>query len=490
MFGWSLFSSSPFFLVLVLFSSINKIVYSSSSSSIFFELYKQENLTSPFVEIGISTSAYQTEGAFLSDSKTYSIWDRFVRSIPSPILDDSTGDQSSLSYYFWKNDIELLKKMNIKNYQISLSWSRLFPTSNFSEPNQIAVTHYKMILEQLHDAGIEPWIVLFHWDLPYYFQQEYGGWISGKIIKDFLFYSDFCFSNFGNLVKNWITIRDPIQFAIEGYQSGNHAPGVKSKVFSFLVAHNMLIAHGEVYYLYTKNYKSIQKGKISIFLHTNFYYPQNPTSFQDHYAKEWMMINELHWFLDPIFLGDYPPLMKGQLEYQIPLFSLEEKQKIQYSIDFLAIEHYSSFDVSFTELGTRPKKYPKSSSFQSAIAWDHIYPPSIYDLISYIYEHYTLCLQEPFGIVLLSGVPTYNSQHYDYPRFELLPRIYYHVLQLCKKYPNFLISHFFIRTLADDFEWEYGYTRTFGLFHVNFTDPLRLRTPKESVSRFFPSYFQ
>jgi beta-glucosidase len=435
--------------------------------------------------LGITTSSYPTEGGYLSDGKTYSIWDRFVRTFPSPIKDKMNGDQSCKSYYFWKKDIDEIARMNISHYVLSISWSRIFPTSNYSLPNEKAIQHYIDILDYLQEKKIESWVVLFHWDLPLYLQQIYGGWISKDIFPYFLQYCELCFYRMGHLVHHWITIRDPSTFCRNGYYTGIHAPGIQSQILVYPVCHNLLLAHSSVYQLYKQKYN---QSNISIIIRGNLFYPRDPFSFKDIHLSEVMMIQEWAWFLDVLFFGDYPALLKSEIDKFLPDFTIEQMNDIRYSFDFLFIEHFSSFDVFLDNATYIKHVYPKHFSIPTSMADIHIYPPSVFDLVLWIQNRYSLYFHSYLSsIVFLTGVPTYSSQIYDDIRSNLLLQIFDHVLDSIQLF-NIPITHFFLHSLLDDFQWEYGFTQSFGLFHVNMSSPDKTRTPKRSVKQLFP-YF-
>lgn len=468
------------YFILFFIPSVNGIMESA-----FQQLYNLKNISLSMPEIGITTSAYPTEGGYLSDGRTYSIWDRFVRTYPSPIKDNTNGDQTCKSYYFWKQDIDNIIRMNLSNYMLSISWSRIFPNSNYSLPNYDAVIHYKKILEYLKENNIKSWVIIFHWDLPLYLQQSFGGWISKHIIPYFVQYSNFCFLSFAHLVDNWITIRDPSSFCINGYSTGIHAPGIQSQILVYPICHNLLLAHAHVYHLYKNNYN---QGNISIIFRGNMYYPQNINSLSDIHLTETLMIKEWGWLLDVLFFGDYPAIIKSNIDKQLPQFSIEETNLVRYSFDFLFIEHLSSFDVFMDQISFVKHVFPKHLSIPTSISNIHIYPASILDLLLWIKSRYKLYfLSSLSSIVVISGVPTYSSQIYDDIRSNLLTQIFGSILDSINIY-NMPITTFFIHSLLDDFQWEYGFTQSFGLFYVNMSSPQKLRIPKRSVKQLFPFY--
>lgn len=193
----------------------------------------------PRIEVGVSTSAYQIEGAFETGGKTFSIWDEFTHRQPSPIAGGATGDVACNSYNEFFQDISIISDLNLRHYRFSFSWSRLFPENN-TVPNPEGVAYYHAVLDGLKAHNITPWVTLFHWDLPLYMQESYGGWASRRILDDFVHYADFCFQEFGSKVQRWITINEPLTFCQLGYGSGSHAPGIRDTTLQYLVGHHLL----------------------------------------------------------------------------------------------------------------------------------------------------------------------------------------------------------------------------------------------------------
>ena len=159
---------------------------------------------------GVSTSSFQIEGSFDADGRTPSIWDGFPT---------RSGDNASVacdSYRHWPRDHEFLSDLGVNAYRFSLSWSRLLPEPNMSQPNPLAVQAYRAQLLSLKKRNIQPWLVLYHWDLPVYLQQQ-GGWLNRDTIKAFRDLALVCFRAFGDLVHTWITMNEPLTMSVFGF---------------------------------------------------------------------------------------------------------------------------------------------------------------------------------------------------------------------------------------------------------------------------------
>jgi beta-glucosidase len=173
---------------------------------------------------GVSTSAYQIEGGLLAADRCDSIWDTFCRR-PGAITDGSDGDDACDSYARWQDDVDLLKAIGVNAYRFSLAWPRVFPEPG--RVNEAALDHYEKLIDALLEAGIEPWVTLYHWDLPQHLEDA-GGWPERETAESFAEYVDAVTRRLGDRVKRWITINEPWCAAFLGYHEGIHAPGRKN----------------------------------------------------------------------------------------------------------------------------------------------------------------------------------------------------------------------------------------------------------------------
>lgn len=193
---------------------------------------------------GVGTAAFPTEGSWDQDGKGLSIWDHFTHHTVGTgnNMSTVTADTASGSYALWEKDIESLQYLGVKFYSFSISWPRIFPDGNATgQPNLAAVDHYRRLIGRLKALDLEPVVTLFHWDLPQTLQEELGGWRNMKLVQIFTDYATFCFKTFGQDVRYWITIHNPLLIAFLGYGTGIHAPGVSGDPAEpFIVAHNLI----------------------------------------------------------------------------------------------------------------------------------------------------------------------------------------------------------------------------------------------------------
>ncbi len=280
---------------------------------------------------GTATSAYQIEGGYLESGKGPSIWDAFC-TIPGKIQNGDTGNVACDHFHKFKNDIKLLKELGVNSYRLSLSWSRIMPEGK-NTINEEGVNFYNEIIDELLENNITPWVTLYHWDLPLALQLEDDGWLGESIIDYFVEYADVCFKRFGDRVKNWITLNEPWVVAILGYGHGVFAPGRVSEVEPYKVAHNLLLAHAYAVDHYRTNYSS-QNGSIGITNNCDWREPLTDSK-SDIDASQRALEFFLGWFADPIYLGDYPQVMKERIGEKLPEFTKKEKELLKGSSDFL-----------------------------------------------------------------------------------------------------------------------------------------------------------
>ncbi|GMP21686.1 hypothetical protein CsSME_00000019 [Camellia sinensis var. sinensis] len=210
----------------------------------------------PHFIFGSATSAYQVEGAWNEGGRGPSIWDSFSHTA-GKICDGSNGDIAVDQYHRYKEDIDLLAKLGFGAYRFSISWSRIFPDGLGTKMNEEGIAYYNSVINALLERGIQPFVTLYHWDLPLNLHESMGGWLNEQVVKYFAIYAETCFSNFGDRVKNWITINEPLQTAVNGYEIGIFAPGRCEHALTepYLVAHHQLLAHAEAVSIYRNKYQ-------------------------------------------------------------------------------------------------------------------------------------------------------------------------------------------------------------------------------------------
>ena len=340
-------------------------------------------------------------------------------------------------------------------------------------------------------AGIEPWVTLYHWDLPAALEFELHGWLGEGISDAFAAYADLCFQHFGDRVKNWITINEAWVVAILGYGHGVFAPGIQSKDLPYLAGHNLLKAHAKAVDVYRKKYQSQQKGKIGITNNCDWREPLTESP-ADHAAAERALEFFLAWFADPIYKGDYPACMRERLGERLPSFSAAEKKLIQGSSDFFGLNHYTTMYASDATQSSKAGSVYGNGGLsedqdvnlsvapdwpQTAMQWA-IVPWGCRKLLQWIaarYDNPPIYITEngcAFDDQLVDGKVA------DLERIAFFEGYLGAIHEAISSGVN--LQGYFIWSLLDNFEWASGYSKKFGITYVE-EETLR-RIPKDSAN--------
>nr|CAB3468790.1 unnamed protein product [Digitaria exilis] len=405
---------------------------------------------------GTASSAYQYEGAVDEGQRGPTIWDTLTRR-PGRVIDFSNADVAVDHYHRYKEDVDLMKDIGMDAYRFSISWSRIFPNGT-GEPNEEGLNYYNSLIDTLLDKGIQPYVTLFHWDLPQALEDRYGGWLNLQIVEG------------------------------------------ESSTEPYVVAHNILLAHAGAFHTYKQHFKNEQGGVIGIALDSKWYEPLSDVD-EDTEAAARAMDFELGWFLDPLMFGRYPPSMQKLAGDRLPKFSSHASKLASGSVDFVGINHYTTLYVrndrmrirklvmndASTDSATIPTAYRhgKRIGETAASRWLHIVPWGMFNLMKHIKEKYG----NPPVIVTENGMDDSNS---PFSRLENVlqddKRIQYHsdymsnLLDAIRK-EGCNVLGYFVWSLLDNWEWNSGYTVRFGLYYIDYNNNLT-RIPKASVKWF------
>ncbi|XP_038972721.1 beta-glucosidase 18-like [Phoenix dactylifera] len=455
---------------------------------------------------GTSTSSYQIEGAYLEGNKSLSNWDVFTH-VPGHIEDSSDGDIADDHYHLYMEDIELMHHLGVNSYRFSISWSRILPRGRFGKVNSAGIAFYNRLIDALLLKGMQPFVTLNHYDIPQELEDRYGAWLNPQIQKDFGHYADVCFRAFGKKVKYWSTFNEPNVVATKGFMTGEYPPQHCSKPFGdclsgdsniepYIAAHNIILAHATAVEIYKKKYQAKQGGSIGIVISSSWFEPLRDIP-ADRLAVQRALAFETAWFLDPIVFGEYPPEMRQILGLRLPTFSSEDRRKLQYKLDFIGINHYTSHyakDCMFSpceEGSTGSTAFVISTSERNGIPIgtptsmpsNYVVPEGMEKIVMYTMQRYnniTMVVTEN-GCAQGStrNDPTTNMLN-DKDRVEFLHSYLTALTRAMRQGAD--VRGYFIWSLLDNFEWLYGYTQRFGLYHVNFET--QERTPKLSAKWF------
>ncbi|GMN59753.1 hypothetical protein TIFTF001_028836 [Ficus carica] len=449
----------------------------------------------PNFVFGVATSAYQVEGGCKEGGRGPSIWDAFSHTT-GKIIDGRNGDTAVDQYHKYKEDVELIAKLGFDAYRFSISWSRIFPDGLGTKVNEEGITYYNNLINSLLEKGIEPYVTLYHWDLPLYLHETMGGWVNKEIVKYFGIYADTCFANFGDRVKNWITINEPLQTAVNGYDIGIFAPGrnENSETESYLAAHHQILVHATAVSIYKSKYKEIQGGQVGLVVDCEWA-EANSDKIEDKIATARRLDFQLGWFLDPLYKGDYPEVMREKLGRRLPKFTAEEKELLKNSIDFIGLNHYTSRFISNVTESPEEGDFYKAQEMERIVEWEggepigvkaasewlYVVPWGIRKLINYVAKRYN----NPPIYVTENGMD--DEENETAPLHEMLDdklRVFYFkrylaaVSQALKDGAD--VRGYFAWSLLDNFEWAQGYTKRFGLIYVDYKNGLT-RHPKSSA---------
>ena len=449
---------------------------------------------------GAATSSFQIEGGTSEGGRGLSIWDTWCKESPDNCNGD-TGDVTDDHYHRWRGDVKLMKAIGLKAYRFSISWSRILPKgkvdyktgdddTNIKGVNYEGVDFYNKLIDELLDSNIVPFVTLYHWDLPQSLQDSYGGWEDKAIIDDFANYARICFHFFGDRVKHWITINEAWTVAIHGYEEASNAPGLLGKDIGgtgdpWLVGHHLLLAHATAVKVFRKEGYAPNGTSIGISNSGDFRFPLNPDSLDDQEAASRAMEFQLGWMTDPVWLGDYPKSMRRILGDRLPTFSSHEQKLLTGSADFLGLNHYSS------AIAAKPSKPSQWGGYwadqfvtlsddpswkKTAMGWN-MAPSGATGILNWISNRYG----SPDVYITENGVACHDKdfEHaiHDSERIEYLSGYIRGFGEALKQGVN--LKGYFVWSLFDNFEWQYGLSKRFGIIHVDYNS--LKRTPKDSA---------
>ena len=289
---------------------------------------------------GVASAAYQVEGAVKAEGRGPSIWDVETHRVTNAIVNNVTGDVADNQYYLYKQDIARIAAMGVRAYSFSLSWSRILPFGR-GAVNEVALAHYEDVINTCIEYGVEPVVTLYHWDLPLYLQNLYGGWLSEEIVGDFVEYARIVFGRYGNKVARWFTLNEPIVFCMEyplpsGYFKASAIP---PKEQPYVCGQSAILAHSQAYHLG----KSMGLNGTISFKNNGGYKIPLTNSTADFLAVQRAWDFNEGWFSTPFFLtGDYPTYLKEYVSGFLRPFTSEEKAAIKGTADVFAHDAYTS----------------------------------------------------------------------------------------------------------------------------------------------------
>ncbi len=418
---------------------------------------------------GCAAASYQIEGAIDADGRGPSIWDELC-SRPGAILNGDSGRVACDHYNRMDEDLDIMKDLGFKAYRFSVAWPRIQPTG-VGKPNEKGLAFYDRLVDGLLKRGIMPVLTLYHWDLPLALQKK-GGWLKRDTALAMGDYAEIVARRLGDRVRMWTSINEMPCVIYSGHEGGDHAPGLKLKEKDVRqVAHHVLLGHGMAI-------QGVRAGcsktpRVSI-VHN----PWAPVPFSEEKehvdAARSQFVDQNDWLMDPMFKGTYPKKKLEALGKNAPKIEKGDMKNIHQPLDFVGLNTYAAFQTVHAEQGKIefPEHHPRTH-----MGWP-VTPDVLYWVLRFTHEAYA-----PGDLYITENGCAWPDQVDNDGRVQDLPRIHYLQGYLrgvqrasAEKLP---IKGYFVWSILDNFEWAWGYSRRFGIVHVNF-ESLK-RTPKASA---------
>ena len=421
---------------------------------------------------GAATAAYQIEGSPLADGAGASIWHRFSHT-PGNTANGDTGDVACDHYYRYESDIALMRELGLKAYRLSISWSRIFPEGK-GRINQKGIDFYSRLIDRLLDNGIAPNVTLYHWDLPAALD-DLGGWLNPDIAGWFAEYATTMFDALGDRVPMWATINEPFVVMDGGYMHGNLAPGHRNMYEAPIVTHNLLRSHGMAVQAFRT---SGNAGRIGLVVNLEPRYAASDSS-EDGAATARMDAYSNRHYLDPVFLGKYPDELAEIFEDAWISPGDDEMKLIREPVDFIGVNYYSRSVIRHdeTNLPFRCERVAQVGNAHTEMGWE-VFPQGLTDILVWIKSRYgdiPLYITEN-GSAWADPPAAENGQVTDPLRVAYLRDHLAAIRNAIVKGVN--LRGYFAWSLLDNYEWSQGYTKRFGIVHVNYET--QERTIKDS----------
>ena len=419
---------------------------------------------------GTATAAFQIEGATKEDGRGELIWDRFCAT-PGKIITGETGDPATDSYHRYRDDIALMREMNLNAYRFSIAWPRVVPDGDGSVCEK-GLDYYDRVVDGLLEAGVRPFVTLYHWDLPQALQDK-GGWAKRATLEAYVRYTDVVVKRLGDRVMSWMTHNEPWCVSILSNEIGEHAPGNHDRKLALQIAHHLLVSHGMAIPVIRQH---CPKGEVGIALNLNPAYPATDSEADQALTRQAHARHNL-WFLDPVAGRGYPPDAWEGYGPDVPQIEPGDMETIATPVDFLGVNFYRRIVAHDAEGGEGSRVLNRVSEIhQTGRQWE-IYPQALYDLLVSIHHGHNFK-----NIYLTENGASYHDvvspdgKVHDALRIDYL---YQHLSTLLRAIEaGAPLRGYFCWSLMDNFEWAFGTSSRFGLAFTDFAT--QQRTLKDS----------
>jgi beta-glucosidase len=421
---------------------------------------------------GAATSAYQIEGSPLADGAGPSIWQRFTHT-PNLVHDGDTGDVACDHYRRYADDVALMRALGLNAYRFSTSWSRILPQGR-GAVNPAGLDFYDRLVDALLDGGIEPMVTLFHWDLPAALD-DLGGWLNPDVAQWFAEYAAIMFGKLDDRVTMWTTLNEPWVVTDGGYLRGALAPGHRNCFEAPIATHHLLRAHGAA----VQAYRAHGKHRVGIVVNLEPKYPASDDP-ADRAAAARADAYMNRQYLDPLFLGRYPDELGEMFGEAWPRWAPDDVEAIKQPIDFLGVNYYTRSVARFDPQAWPHRAAPvrQTRATYTEMVWE-VFPPGLTDTLVWVKERYG----NPPTYVTENGVAFFDPPTTEGNRLADPLRVDYlrtHIEALHAAIARGVdLRGYFVWSLLDNFEWSLGYSKRFGIVHVDFET--QKRTLKDSA---------
>lgn len=425
---------------------------------------------------GAATSAYQIEGAVKEDGKGEHIWDVYVKE-PGHIYGGHNGNSACDHYHRFREDVSIMKEIGIMAYRFSIDWSRVLP-EGFGPVNERGIAFYDSLIDELLKNGIEPYITLHHWELPYEIYKR-GGWMNPQIVEWFGEYARLIAGRFSDRVTYFFTLNEPQCFVGLGYLTGDHAPGIKAPLRdTFEMAHNALKAHGRAVQMLRQYGK--QRLTVGYAPTCGMCYPETEKAKDIEAARQALFaMNQddrnwtwnVSWWSDPVLLGNYPEEGLKRYEPYLPRITDEDMKLIAEPIDVYGQNIYNGRCIRMGRDGM-PEEVKRCEGFpKTAVLWP-VTPEALYWGPKFLYERYRKPIYITENGMSCHDVVSIDGKVHDPNRTDFLAR---YLKELKRAAGEIDLRGYFHWSLMDNFEWEKGYSERFGLVYVDYQTQKRMK---------------
>jgi beta-glucosidase len=419
---------------------------------------------------GVATSSFQIEGATHEGGRGPSIWDTFCQ-VPGKVANGDTGDVACDHYHRYNEDLDLMKWMGVDAYRFSVAWPRVLPHGT-GAINKAGLDFYDRIVDGALERGIQPWLTMYHWDLPQALQDR-GGWNNREIVSWFEEYADVLTSRLGDRVKHWLTLNEPLCSAWLGHLYGDMAPGIQDLQTALNASHHLLMAHGIASQITRSN---VRDAKVGIVINVT---PAVPATDSDNDQRAATLADgfDNRWFLNPVFGRPYPADVIEALG-KSPEIAAGDMTLMNQTMDFLGVNFYFRQTISSNPQGSPLpiKNIRRDNVKRTAMDWE-VHAPAFEEILTRIHRDY-----KPREMYITENGSAWNDimvagEIDDQERISYL-QSHLEAMFAAEKL-GAPIRGYFAWSFMDNFEWAYGYDKRFGFVYVDYNS--QKRTPKKSA---------